>query len=82
MMLQNIDCNYIKVDSSVFTAVLEDIPSYKSIKVDIKKNCCESLVYSSEIILSDLNLKSDIRGIHSRRIRNYCVILILFQGRQ
>ncbi len=54
-MLQNIDCNYIKVDSSVFTAVLEDISSYKSIKVDIKKNCCESLVYSSEIILSDLN---------------------------
>jgi len=54
-MLQNIDCNYIKVDSSVFTTILEDISSYQSIKVNVRKNCCENLTYSSEIALSDLN---------------------------
>lgn len=51
-MLTNLNCQYLKFESKTLENFFDSKEDYKDIKITLRKNCCESLTYTTEI--SDL----------------------------
>jgi hypothetical protein len=49
MILSNVNCNFIRIQSDLVTALLADPDSYVSMKAEVIKNCCSNLTYNTQL---------------------------------